>query len=213
MILLVGHLGNMGKRYSAILKSMRVDFVCCDAKEPASASILNMCEIDRVIVATPTATHLRVLEQLEFYQDEKPIDVLCEKPITKRPEEFDRIRGLKHLRIYCVNQYAYLPEYDRFKGATGRTHYNYYRHGDDGIAWDCFQLFHLATGSVTLNETSPVWKCRINGIEINSAGMDMAYVQMVTDFLGPKKRVWDLFVTEVTTKRVAKWIAEEQTQE
>lgn len=216
MVLVIGHLGNMGKRYCAILKMLRIEHFGIDGGYDPDLGNQLIRAADQIIVATPTWTHGNVLRQIAEarpYPGTKKVNVLCEKPVTKKPEEFEALRNLSGLRIFCVNQYAHLPEYEKFRGAQGRTYYNYFKHGDDGLAWDCFQLFNLAAGSITLNESSPIWRCRINGVEINQAGMDWAYVKMVQDFLGPMKRVWDLFTAEVTTKRVMKWMQEEQIPE
>jgi hypothetical protein len=215
MVLILGSMGNMGKRYRAILKMLRIEHFTFDkadgqALEPRRSQLI--AKALKIIVATPTHDHVRTLELIDAVATNKP-RVLCEKPITKKLEEFEQLRSFRNLELFCVNQYAHLPEYETFRSSQGRTYYNYFRHGDDGLGWDCFQLFNLANGSIAINESSPIWKCRINGVQINPTNMDWAYVRMIQDFLGPMNRVWDLFIAEVISKKVVRWMAEEQIPE
>lgn len=218
MVLVVGHEGNMGKRYCAVLRQLGVEHTGIDVRSPNYQDIAEdaICGADKIIVATPTPRHLETIQAIGKIRLKKAMPtahVLCEKPLVTRLDEFIYLRkeqSLGILKLFCVNQYAHHPQYDIFSRSTGRTYYNYFKHGDDGLVWDCFQLFVLAKGNVGLNNQSPVWTCRINGTTVSISGMDTAYVKMVEDFVGPMRRVWDLDTAEVGTKRVLKWMAEEE---
>ncbi len=65
------------------------------------------------------------------------------------------------------------------KDTIGKSFYNYFRHGNDGLAWDCLQIIGLARGAISLEECSPVWSCVINGRRVPLAAMDAAYIGYV----------------------------------
>jgi hypothetical protein len=135
-------------------------------------------ESDRILIATPTDTHASLIKELlEF---DRPI--LCEKPITKNIDELSElIESVKKLdgKLDMVCQYKHLLN----SSQTGPSVYNYFRHGNDGLVWDCMQIVGLANGTVDLFETSPVWQCRINGQELNIKHMDQAYVSEILDWI------------------------------
>jgi len=65
------------------------------------------------------------------------------------------------------------------KNRIGRSHYDYFRHGNDGLVWDCLQIIALARSAPLLRETSPMWSSMINGKALNIAHMDAAYMAYV----------------------------------
>lgn len=173
MTLILGSLGSMGRRYQAILKHLGVDFGCFDVhpEEPDYDSF------DNFIVATPTNTHLGLIKHLSQYK--KPI--LCEKPLAIETSEFLEILKTD-VPISMMMQYRF---FDR-DYASGDSIYDYYNHGKDGIVWDCFQIIALARGDILLKESSPVWRCVLNGQELDLSRMDMAYIWAVREFLNGK---------------------------
>ena len=174
MTLLIGSEGSMGQRYKSILKHLGVSFDCWDLKVVPKYEIGHY---HRFIVATPTDTHYNIVMGLSTYG--KPI--LCEKPFSKNLYE---VKDMLDVPCYIdqVMQYKYLV----YAGDTGRSKYNYFRHGNDGLVWDCFQIVALANGSIDIAETSPIWTCAINGRNLNLSEMDSAYILQVQDFLREK---------------------------
>lgn len=172
MTLILGHLGSMGKRYGAILNHLKEPW---DGWDPLSNKPPKLPQdYDRFIIASPTNTHMAWLRELECHG--KP--VLCEKPISKDLKEVEEI-----LRFRCPltlqMQYSWLVN----RHSSGRSYYDFYHHGSDGLIWDCFQIIALATGKVELAETSPIWRCVINGSHLQRNDMDWAYVQHVKTWL------------------------------
>jgi hypothetical protein len=198
MILLVGCDGNMGKRYAAILRQLGVQYEGVDVAESWPE-----WQVRQVIIATPTDTHYEMICKAgELY----PVaDILCEKPLSIYDHEVELLEKYRD-RLYVVNQYQYLLPICAPSGDD--TYYNYFKHGGDGLAYDCFQLFGVARGAVTLLEDSPVWLCKINGAQVSLADMDYAYVAMVQDFLGPMDHCWNYDKALETTKKVEQWISE-----
>ena len=185
-VCVIGAKGNMGRRYMAILDHLGVEAVGVDDGDHVISS-----GITHYIIATPTYTHTGVLEHLEAGWTNCPI--LCEKPVSKYPAALNRVlRMAIGRRIYMVNQYAYYS--DQLPQKSGITCYDYYNSGKDGILWDCIQIIHLARGEITtLTNKSPVWRCVINGTELNREAIDLCYVKMIRDFISDGReygRLW-----------------------
>lgn len=174
MILLVGAKGSMGKRYQSILRFLGKDFIGVDKETDDRKRAKLMGECDGVIIATPTESHENLIAEMAPFK--KPI--LCEKPVTK--DLGGLIAVTKRLEtegtpFRMMFQYSMLVNPNRI----GKTLYNYFRHGQDGIMWDCLQVIGLARGECVLKEDSPVWACMINGQRLSIADMDSAYIAYV----------------------------------
>ncbi len=187
MILIVGANGNMGTRYRAILRYLGQDFECVD-QESVPLKILDQAEKSSgVIVATPTHTHVSFLRLLADCGKR----ILCEKPFSKNiAETRDIVSHLKRhgTRVSMVSQYMELAD----PNSLGPSGYDYFRHGQDGLIWDCIQIIGMARGEVIIQEKSPIWKCSLNGKQLSVADMDMAYVQHVNRWLSGWQQDLDL---------------------
>lgn len=174
MIAIIGANGSMGKRYQAILKYLYQPFKALDRADMLSDEIIEAAsECDRIIICSPTHTHIQYLNAL--LPTKKPI--LCEKPVTKDTDELEDLHAMcaRHGYSYhMVYQYKELLTESR-----GDSRYNYFRHGQDGLLWDCIQIVGLARGRILLNDQSPIWECQVNGQSLSLADMDKAYVTMV----------------------------------
>lgn len=177
-VLLIGSEGSMGKRYQAILRYLKRDFLCVDRNHTIDeiSEIAKRCS--GYIIATPTHTHCNYIRLL--MGQKKPI--LCEKPITTNIKElkdlfFDLYKeGSRSIRM--TMQYKFLVQSD----ARGDSLYDYFRHGTDGLTWDCMQIIALAKDKIELSESSPIWTCKINGDYLSLGDMDGAYVANVADW-------------------------------
>lgn len=181
-ILVVGGRGNMGKRYRAILNFLGIESTVVE-KEHSTTYMKRMAQASEgIIIATPTNTHVDLIRS--FIPSGKPI--LCEKPICRNPAELKELmREINESDTFLsmVMQYRMLApkRFDRKRPPP--SHYDYFRHGTDGLAWDCIQIIGLAEGNLMLGETSPVWKCTINGKKLDIGQMDRAYVEFIADWL------------------------------
>lgn len=178
-ILIIGAQGNMGKRYSAVLKHLGQSVVGVD-KEHNRHYIKSEAEkSDGVIICTPTVTHCEWIKHLADIG--KPI--LCEKPFTTNIEELTETLDIcaeLETNLSMVYQYKMLaPE----KSQKGWSYYNYFRHGGDGLVWDCIQIIGLARSTLRLEEDSPIWKCMINGKPLKLGDMDAAYVEFIRGWM------------------------------
>ena len=181
MIALIGSEGSMGQRYQAILNYLRQPYVALDKTKPQNDQIIKKAlQADRIIVATPTSTHVEYLKEL--LPSKKPI--LCEKPITKDFDELVDLHAFCARHGYSYNMVMQYKELDVPLHTIGRwSYYNYFRHGNDGLIWDCMQIIGLAQGPVWVKEESPIWECTINGKSLSLSDMDSAYVRMIRKWL------------------------------
>lgn len=180
MILLIGSEGSMGKRYQAILKHLNIPFFCRDVNSKTTL-IDDILNADKFIVATPTDMHERILNAILAYGEGG--DVLCEKPIAKCSKvvsslfnKFDE----SNVKLNMVFQYG---EIARKTDEIKNTSYDYFRTGNDGLAWDCLQILALASGPVSISNKSPIWKCTINDQELSIQSMDYAYISFIKKWL------------------------------
>lgn len=181
-ILIVGANGNMGERYQHNLMSLGVDFIGVDQECSLNQMLQYASVSDGILIATPTNTHLDLLEALICVK--KP--VLCEKPIGK---DTVRVKAVlseyarRSIPLSMVYQYAAIAD---TKG-KGPTSYDFFRHGKDGLAWDCIQIIGMAScpvEKISLQEKSDVWKCTINGKALQAgAVMDLAYRRFIESWL------------------------------
>lgn len=183
MICIFGHLGNMGRRYSAILDHLRIEWFGVDAGgewKPA----------DAYIIATPTPTHAEMI----LWMGHLGNPILCEKPISKNLVELEKVlhHCEKHnTKLQMVSQYDYLIK----PQSSGQTVYDYFKHGGDGLYWDCINIIHHSKSEPIIREKSPVWTCVINGHQLNLGDMDRAYIDMIQDWISNPRsdidRIWD----------------------
>lgn len=173
--LILGSNGSMGKRYQAILRYLGRPFHGIDLATDASSVSSAIESAQSYIIATPTETHLDFVRRLAPLG--KPI--LCEKPLAKTQVDleqfFELLASYRETPFRMMLQYEMLIRPDRIGGSF----YDYFRHGNDGLVWDCLQIIGLARGKIELRETSPVWACKINGQTLNSGDMDAAYIAYV----------------------------------
>lgn len=170
-VLIIGANGNMGSRYKAIFNMLGIPHLGVDIGTSIEEADHLIDSAERYLIATPTRTHTDWIRRLSTQR--KPI--LCEKPICTKLDELDDILiDMHNHRVPFRMMYQYsmlgIPE------TSAASAYDYFKHGNDGLYWDCLQIIALAKGSVTLAEKSPIWRCQINGKELNIGDMDWAYV-------------------------------------
>lgn len=178
-VLIIGSEGNMGARYRAILDYLHVPYARYDLKLniPIEQAAIGC---DRTLIATPTPFHAESIRQA-IRHVQGPI--LCEKPITKDIAELKALLAECHeakCDLRMVYQYKKVYKDD---GMIGPSHYDFFKHGEDSLIWDCIQIVGLARGTVKLSQTSPVWSCAINGQMLKLGAMDWAYCEYVSDWL------------------------------
>jgi len=180
MICIIGASGNMGKRYQSVCKYLNIPFDGLDVNDPLP---VNDPKYTHYVIATPTVSHEKILHYL-CAVNSMPLKILCEKPILcDDPQSILKFAEERGHEIYMVNQYAYYSHQIHMKyDGAGRTSYNYYNSGGDGIFWDCIQLIYLAKNEISLSNNTPIWYAEINGVELDRETIDLCYVKMIHDF-------------------------------
>ncbi len=178
-VALIGSEGSMGMRYQAVLAHLKEPFTPLDSTKNKESEIEKAVkESTRILIATPTKTHVEILRK--YMPLKKPI--LCEKPVTKDIVEMIELHSWASKQGYSYNMVMQYKRLDiPFKTPDRWSHYNYFRPGkpEDGLAWNCMQTIALAQGPVWISDKSPVWECTVNGRSLSLANMDQAYVDEI----------------------------------
>jgi len=177
LICIIGANGNMGKRYQSVCKYLNIPFHGLDVNDPLP---VNAHEFTHYLIATPTVSHEKILHYL-CAVNTIPLKILCEKPILCDDPQYilDFANDRDH-EIFMVNNYAYYSH--QIYESEGKTSYNYYNSGGDGMFWDCIQLIYLAKSEISLSNNTPIWFAEINGVELDRETIDLCYVKMIHDF-------------------------------
>lgn len=194
--LVIGGAGNMGKRYCSILKYLNYKFDICDPMIGKPYHIYKMKDYTHVIVATPTDAHFYYLNILSEHSHLK---VLCEKPFCKTLTEINSFLSIDptlRQNLFMVNNYEYANKMAQeifYRGREDKdTEYNFYNTGSDGVLFDCIQLLYLAEGNIKIQNSSPMWSCKINGRPLDRHQIDPSYVYMIRDFGAGRLIQWDI---------------------
>lgn len=178
MVLIVGELGNMGKRYKTILDFLKIENKGIDLGERIPK------HWDSCIVTTPTDTHYDVVKNLEIFK--RPI--LCEKPLSKNPNEIKKLKG----DIFLVCNWKFVFPYDLYADEN-KCRYNFYNTGKDGIIWDLCQLIYLDEDIPIIDNDSPIFAASINGIPVSLEMIQWSYIRMLDLWANGKyDRFWNL---------------------
>lgn len=193
-VFILGINGNMGNRYKTILNHLGIKVVGTDV----GGGLAGIEKADGIIIATPTHMHLDHMSTVIHFR--RPI--LCEKPFTTNLEllrKFEDKHGGWTDLVRMVNQYEYMIS----KSLTGDTEYNYFKTGGDGLMWDCLNIIGLAKGKCVVGNTSPIWRCKINGQELSLANVDKSYIEMVKDWTSNPRS--NFLYAKTAHEKVSQW--------
>lgn len=205
-IVVLGAAGNMGRRYSHILKLLG-----CEVTERDLHNIDEPFEAEMGMVATTTDTHLESIRRLV---DGNVKSILCEKPVSKSLVELQEIKRITEkyevdFRMVC-NWCQCTPI--SFNPGTCVVEYNNWRTGNDGLYWDVIQLIHLARSiepsDLSIDKQSPVFHASINGIDISLTDIDRSYVWMMLAWLNTPQYLWGMEDAIQATQKTLKVIEE-----
>jgi len=199
-ILVVGFDGNMGRRYTAILKYLDVDTIGIDLRDKWPVP----SQYTRAIVATPIDTHYKICKRL--IQLKK--DFLCEKPVSKSNNEIrDLIRLCKFNgvdgRMVC-NWAMVLPRMTHGINEN-KIFIDYYNSGNDGF-WDYIQPVYLSKlDDLIIRKISPVFKCKINYQSAKSECFDLSYVKIIRFWFTDRNQLWTLSDALAANIKLLQW--------
>lgn len=186
-VLIVGCLGNMGKRYKAIFSYLGIDTVGVDI-----GIYVKPVDITHIIICTPTETHI---QQIYVYTELFPdASILVEKPLALNCEAAKQVFDIGHEKLYIVNNWAHAHEYKMLRVGQCDVLYNYYQTGPHGLYVDCCQLIYLSKSPecCSLQNVSPVFCANVDGC-ITKEMIDWSYIKMINAWLGNEKEyLWDM---------------------
>ena len=168
---IIGAKGNMGSRYAAICSYLGIPWLGFDVDDISEIESY-ADSLDSFLIATPSDNHLGNIFELSRFQ--KPM--LVEKPVVTSRDGLDQLLKMD-IHVRMVNQYEFLLE----GYSTGDSYYNYFNSGKDG-ALDFINIIGLSHMPPTLRHDSPIWKCQINGQQLNIRSMDHAYCDMISSW-------------------------------
>lgn len=192
-IAVIGALGNMGRRYCAIIKYIGHEIEPIDIGCGGS-----LVDCDRAIIATPIEGHYEWIQSCF----DKDIPWLCEKPITMRMDIMEKIhRQWKTLAApgYMVNNWCYTLNPELHPNSHNIV-YNYYNTGADGV-WDLIQPLYLSKNFV-FARNSPTFSTLVDEQHVTLEDMDRSYPMMIQDWLGPNKFTWDIQDALAATRKL-----------
>lgn len=194
-VLIVGNKGNMGRRYSAVLSYLNIDYVGIDIIDNVifrDENIFNDKKITHVLICTPTKYHI---PKTLFYSEIYPMaSILVEKPIALTACEAAKVKQIKHNKLYIVNNWAHVKE-DMLRIGQNSVFYDYYQTGPHGLYIDCCQLLYLSKHieHCSLKNVSPVFNVNINDKNITKENIDYSYIRMVYYWLkNDSSKLWDM---------------------
>lgn len=171
-VALFGSGGSIGRRYSAILRYLGVEFEgidldCARIVEPKKS-------FDRAIVAVPTDRHYDYAKWL--LEIKKPF--LVEKPLSRHLDACENLVEREgEMRIGNV-----VCNYKYVLGTQKPILYDYYKTGSDGFLWDCCQLI-ARNPEIELRTTSPVWTLISENGPVHYGSVEASYIAMLRDFV------------------------------
>jgi len=192
--LVLGQYGRMGRRYSAILSHLGVDYDGWDVTEVGESHTPNIGRLcpslhnfARVIICTPTEHHIDNIYQC-LQAGVKWI--LCEKPVAMSLEKVQDLITKVHrsdLRVVC--NWAYVFD----KRTLGvRSHDVWYRNwysGQHSIDWNCIQLHYLSRDWADLG-VGPRFQTRIDGEQVTLGDIDDSYIRMLQQWYRDPEGLW-----------------------
>lgn len=191
-VLLVGGCGRIGRRYAAILRSLKVPFEIFDPLAPYEPSPEDH---SHWIIASPTITHASwCLSAIHLGKT-----FLCEKPLSIDIHECELIvdnAARANAQGFVVCNYKYVVETNlsykvHGKLKPGALSYDYFNPGDE-LEWAAAQLIYLDP-QVKLADKSPIWRFKINRSFVDYQVLEKSYVKMIRDFTsGDYSNLWTL---------------------
>lgn len=197
-ILIIGGLGNIGRRYKAVLEHLGHTVYVFDSLGDAYQWQMDIVDrVDKIIVATPTENHFYYLSILRDCK--KPI--LVEKPAVTSYEEVERLFDFNQ-QINMVCNWKYL------KGMADKANantilYNYYDCGKENINWNLAQPILLSNNTSMFKFYSPIFALMVNGGQLYTEDIQRSYIEMLENWTKDKFHLlWGMPEISLMTRKI-----------
>lgn len=172
--LVIGALGSIGRRYVQILENMKCEVYQSDIKTASTPTIewINNHGIMRIVVASPTFTHLKYAS----YLSGSKAFVLVEKPIIISKDEYEIFPKKENIRM--VSNWLWLPGINPAPG-TNTIYYDYFDQGKEKYEYNMAQPIYLGDKHSAFKSKSTIFRCFINSIQVFIEDVQRSYVNMV----------------------------------
>lgn len=196
-ILIIGSEGSIGKRWCAVARSFGHTVHRYDLGSPES---ILATDVDRVLIASPTETHLKYLLR---YGGRVPI--LCEKPLCTNINTINTLKTIEgHHRIQMVNNWTYFSDQIMEPG-NNIISYDHYAGGHECEAYNFAQPIYLAK-SLSISYKSPTLKIVINGARVQLENIEFSYLQTYRNWI-EGQTLWELDDAKRMILKINRWEA------
>jgi hypothetical protein len=192
-VLLVGGLGNIGRRYHAILKNMGAKVCVYDIYDTYSNKpheydkfpLVHFYDITHIIIASPTNTHIEYLKEYLGHN----IPVLCEKPMGGDMESLLKLSKHPNIdKVKMVCNWLFLDPVEMKNPGLNTIKYDYFNTGKESIEFNMAQAVYL-DNNCSVKTDSATFKLSINDIKISLYEMEMSYIWMLYKFIYYKNTI------------------------
>lgn len=200
--MLLGNKGSIGRRYEAILKNDGIPYLGVDDPNGVKLEHFNF---DRLIIATPTRTHLDYCTQA--IRLKKPF--LCEKPLAETVQEAKEIAQMAQNTgvdgfVVC-NWKVMIERIMKNIYAPYRITYDHFHSGNEAMRWNMAQVIYLDPFAAIYNK-SPRWNVQVNSIRVKYRQIEHSYVLMIRDFANSHTEgLWSLEDGVKMVERCLEW--------
>lgn len=189
-ILVIGHRGSTGRRYSKILLDMGNDVIGYDIDEISKG--YHIPSADRSIIATPTSTHIFYAQLMQ----DRGIPYLVEKPACATHYDVDSMTG------HMVNNWCFVFPYTVLKPGSHTIIYRNSKTGNEGYWYDTCQLHILSNRTGSIIKRKGGFDTTVDGVRVTLDDIEESYVRMIRSWLLDDGNVW--MISDIATE--LKWV-------
>lgn len=208
--LVIGALGSIGRRYVKILENLGCEVFSADINDGYAISMasFNAHSIMRVIVASPTDTHLKYMEILE----DTNAHVLIEKPVLMTKEQYVCLSDRVKSKTRMVSNWLWLPSVFPIPGMNV-IYYNYFDQGKEKYEFNMAQPIYLGKKQSVFKNDSTVFRCSINSYQVFTEDVQRSYISMIEEWIKEpeENRLWTLEDSYKMTEKI--WRFEHERKE
>jgi len=177
-ILIIGNKGSTGRRYQKILEGLGIEVVGYDIEDAGKS----LPECDKVIIASPTATHAYYYY---LYESTNP-HILVEKPAS------NIIKDVEMMNCKMVCNWAFVFPDRILEPGKHQVYYEFINTGKEGFWFDTCQLHIISDGRGHIINSGELFFSRIDGVVIKQNDIEASYYRMLDNWLSRPDKIWNV---------------------